>query len=86
MDDFFNKMAKEIDLESPFVVEKPDQLPGHIANHYDSTKDPDTAPKPGFDAMRRKMNLGSVQWTPFLEFRKIMMHELSLALFEVYKA
>lgn len=54
-------MAKEIDLESPFVVEKPDQLPGHIANHYDLTKDPDTAPKPAFDAMRRKMNLGSVQ-------------------------
>lgn len=50
-------MAKDIDLSSPFVVENPDLLPGHIANHSDPTKDPDTAPKPEFNPMRRRMNM-----------------------------
>lgn len=50
-------MAKEIDLETPFVVEKPDELPGHIASHREPGKDPDTAPKPEFDPMRRKIAL-----------------------------
>ena len=52
-----NKMAKEIDLESPFVVENPDKLPGNIAHHEDPSKDPDTAPKPQYEPMRRKMNM-----------------------------
>ncbi|OJJ81936.1 putative hydrolase, alpha/beta fold family [Aspergillus glaucus CBS 516.65] len=57
VNNFFNKMAKEIDLSSPCVVENPDLLPGHIANHSDPTKDPDTAPKPEFNPMRRRMDM-----------------------------
>lgn len=60
MNNFFSKMAKEIDLASPITVEKPDLLPGHIANHGDSTKDADTAPKPEFNPMRRKMDMKSM--------------------------
>jgi hypothetical protein len=58
---FLNKMAKEVDLKTPFVVEKPDELPGHIASHREPEKDLDTAPKPEFNAMRRKMALTMVQ-------------------------
>lgn len=61
MTNFLNKMAKEVDLQKPFVVEKPDELPGHIANHYEPGRDPDTAPKPEFDPMRRKLALKMVR-------------------------
>lgn len=50
-------MAKEIDLNSPFTVEKPNLLPGYIPHHDDPNKDPDTAPKPEFNSMRRKMDM-----------------------------
>lgn len=53
---FLNKMAKEIDLESRFVVENPDKVHGNIA-HHDPSKDPDTPPKPQYEPMRRKMNM-----------------------------
>ena len=52
-----NKMAKEIDLGSPGVVENPDKLPGRIVDKHDPASDPDTAPKPQFEPMRRRMNL-----------------------------
>lgn len=54
---FLNKMAKEIDLGSPGVVENPDKLPGRIVDKHDPASDPDTAPKPQFEPMRRRMNL-----------------------------
>ncbi|EAW08659.1 putative hydrolase, alpha/beta fold family [Aspergillus clavatus NRRL 1] len=54
---FLNTMAKEIDLATPFVVEHPEKLPGQIANHFDPSKDPDMAPKPDFNPMRRKLAL-----------------------------
>ncbi|KAE8144971.1 Alpha/Beta hydrolase protein [Aspergillus avenaceus] len=53
---FLNLMAKEVDLGTPFVVEDPKKTPGHIANHISK---PDTAPKPDFSPMRRKLNLSS---------------------------
>jgi hypothetical protein len=58
---FLNAMAKEIDLGTPFIVEHPEKLPGHIANHFDLSKDPNTAPKRDFDPMRRKLALKMVQ-------------------------
>jgi hypothetical protein len=58
---FLNAMAKEIDLGTPFIVEHPEKLPGHIANHFDLNKDADTAPKPDFDPMRRKLAMKMVQ-------------------------
>ncbi|KAH1909762.1 hypothetical protein KXV57_000833 [Aspergillus fumigatus] len=58
---FLNAMAKEIDLETPFIVEHPEKLPGHLANHFDLNKDADTAPKPDFDPMRRKLATKMVQ-------------------------
>lgn len=57
MTNFLDKMAKEVDLETPFVVEKPDELPGHIASHRGPGMDVDIAPKPEFDPMRRKLAL-----------------------------
>jgi hypothetical protein len=54
-------MAKEIDLGRPFIVEHPEKLPGHIADHFDQNKDRDTAPKPDFDPMRRKLVMKMVQ-------------------------
>lgn len=54
-------MAKEVDLEKPVVVEKPDELPGYIANHDEPGRDPETAPKPQFDPMRRKLALKMVR-------------------------
>lgn len=54
-------MAKEIDLGAPFIVEHPEKLPGHIATHFDVNKDPDTAPRPNFDPMRRKLAMKMVQ-------------------------
>lgn len=54
---FLNKMAREIDTEIPGVVEYPEKLPGHIASHAGVNKDPDMAPKPEFNPMRRKLDL-----------------------------
>lgn len=54
-------MAKEVDLQKPFVVEKPDELPGYIANHYEPGKDADATSKPQFDPMRRKLVLKMLQ-------------------------
>lgn len=51
---FLNAFAKDVDLSVPYVVEKPEKLPGRIAHHGDG-KDPDTAPKPDFEPMRRKL-------------------------------
>ena len=59
--DLLNAMAKEIDHETPFIVEHPEKLPGHLANHFDLNKDADTAPKPDFDPMRRKLATKMVQ-------------------------
>lgn len=50
-------MTKEIDLDSPGVVENPDKMPGRIAHNDDPASDPDTAPKPQFEPMRRRMNM-----------------------------
>lgn len=50
-------MAKDIDLDTPFVVENPERLPGHIPNHPDPSKEPDTAPKPDFNPIRRKLDM-----------------------------
>lgn len=52
-----NLMAKDIDLDTPFVVENPERLPGHIPNHADPSKEPDTAPKPDFNPIRRKLDM-----------------------------
>lgn len=51
---FLEKIAKEVDLTAPFIVENPDKIPGKIARHEDG-KDPDEAPKPDFNPMRRRM-------------------------------
>ncbi|KAB8070823.1 Alpha/Beta hydrolase protein [Aspergillus leporis] len=53
---FLNTMAKEVDLETPFEVETPEKTPGHIANLASNL---DTAPKPDFNPMRRKLDLKS---------------------------
>lgn len=58
---FLNKMAQEIDLGIPGVVEHPERLPGHIASHPNPSKDPDLAPKPDFNPMRRKLAMKHVQ-------------------------
>ncbi|OJJ43780.1 hypothetical protein ASPZODRAFT_73265 [Penicilliopsis zonata CBS 506.65] len=58
---FLNKMAKEIDLTSSFVVEDPDKLPGKIASHPGPGKDADISPKPDFNPMRRKLAMPMVQ-------------------------
>ncbi|KAJ5180288.1 hypothetical protein N7492_003498 [Penicillium capsulatum] len=54
---FLNKMAKEIDPQIPGVVEHPEKLPGQIANHPGPDKDPDTAPKPKFNPVHRKLDM-----------------------------
>ncbi|OQE43630.1 hypothetical protein PENCOP_c003G00288 [Penicillium coprophilum] len=54
---FLNKMAREIDTNIPGVVEHPERLPGNIASHGGANKEPDLAPKPEFDSMRRKLAL-----------------------------
>ena len=54
---FLNKMAREIDTNIPGVVEHPERLPGNIASHSGANKEPDLAPKPEFDSMRRKLAL-----------------------------
>jgi hypothetical protein len=54
---FLNKMAREIDTSVPGVVEHPERLPGNIASHIGANKEPDTAPKPEFVSMRRKLAL-----------------------------
>ncbi|KAL2001154.1 hypothetical protein VTN02DRAFT_2178 [Thermoascus thermophilus] len=53
---FLNKMAKEIDLGTPFVLQN-DILPGRLSSHSETAKDPDTAPKPEFNPMRRKLGM-----------------------------
>ncbi|KAJ5092329.1 AB-hydrolase YheT, partial [Penicillium alfredii] len=58
---FLNKMAKEIDTQTPGVVENPEKLPGQIAKHPGLDKDPDLAPKPDFNPMRRKLAMHTVQ-------------------------
>lgn len=50
-------MAHEIDTEIPGVVEHPERLPGQIASHSGINKDPDMAPKPEFNPMRRKLDM-----------------------------
>jgi hypothetical protein len=50
-------MAREIDTQIPGIVEHPEKLPGNIAHHDDPNKDPDMAPKPEFNPMRRKLAL-----------------------------
>lgn len=50
-------MAKEIDTQIPGVVEYPEKLPGQIANHPGLDKDPDTAPRPEFNPVRRKLDM-----------------------------
>ncbi|KAG2418762.1 hypothetical protein HFD88_001863 [Aspergillus terreus] len=57
VNNFLNLMAKDIDLDTPFVVENPERLPGHIPNHADPSKEPDTAPKPDFNPIRRKLDM-----------------------------
>ncbi|GAB1217221.1 hypothetical protein ATERTT37_006457 [Aspergillus terreus] len=57
VNNFLNLMAKDIDLDTPFVVENPERLPGHIPNHPDPSKEPDTAPKPDFNPIRRKLDM-----------------------------
>lgn len=57
MTNFLNKMAREIDTEIPGVVEHPEKLPGQIASHAGVDKDPDMAPKPEFNPVRRKLDL-----------------------------
>lgn len=49
-------MAKEIDLSTPFVPQN-DILPGRLSSHSETAKDPDTAPKPDFNPMRRKLGM-----------------------------
>ena len=60
MTNYLKAFAKEIDLTTPFIVENPDIVPGKIAHHEDG-KDPDTAPKPDFNPMRRKLALPVVK-------------------------
>ncbi|PYH98863.1 AB-hydrolase YheT [Aspergillus ellipticus CBS 707.79] len=54
---FLNIMAKEVDLSVPFEVEDSERLPGKIAHHEGPNKDLDTAPKPEFNPIRRKLAL-----------------------------
>ncbi|KAE8353556.1 AB-hydrolase YheT [Aspergillus coremiiformis] len=51
---FLNLMAKEIDFKTPYVVENPEKIPGHVATHNSTF---DTALKPDFNPMRRKLDL-----------------------------
>lgn len=50
-------MAKEIDLETPFEVEDPETLPGHIPSDADPNSHPDTVPRPNFHPIRRKLDI-----------------------------
>ncbi|KAI9934105.1 hypothetical protein ASPWEDRAFT_105427 [Aspergillus wentii DTO 134E9] len=52
---FLNKMAKEVDINAPVIVDHPEKLPGNIANHFGPGKDFDTAPKPEFNPVRRRL-------------------------------
>lgn len=56
MTNFLNLMAKDVDLEAPFLVENPDKAPGHVANN---TSNLDVTPKPDFNPMRRKLDFQS---------------------------
>ncbi|KAJ9237562.1 hypothetical protein DTO169E5_5148 [Paecilomyces variotii] len=60
---FLNKMAFEVDLDAPLVVQNPEIIPGRISSQKGPNKDPDTAPRPDFDPMRRKlaMNMDKVE-------------------------
>ena len=50
-------MATEIDTSIPGVVEHPEKLPGSIPTHAASGTEPDNAPKPEFNPMRRKLDM-----------------------------
>ncbi|KKA24545.1 hypothetical protein T310_1446 [Rasamsonia emersonii CBS 393.64] len=52
---FLNLMAKEIDLNAPFVPENKEMLYGRPVANGSANKDVDKSPKPEFDPMRRKM-------------------------------
>lgn len=54
---FLNKMAREIDIEIPGVVEHPEKLPGQIASHDNEGKIPDLAPKPDWNPVRRRLDM-----------------------------
>ncbi|KAF3403485.1 putative esterase [Penicillium rolfsii] len=54
---FLNKMAREIDMSIPGVVEHPEKLPGYIASHPGLDKAPDMAPKPEFHPVNRKLDM-----------------------------
>ncbi|KAJ5826180.1 hypothetical protein N7474_003318 [Penicillium riverlandense] len=58
---FLNKMAHEIDMAIPSIVEHPEKLPGKIASHPGPEKDVGPTTKPDFDPVRRKLALEIVQ-------------------------
>ncbi|KAJ5752274.1 hypothetical protein N7520_009191 [Penicillium odoratum] len=57
VNNFLNKMAKEIDHQIPGVVENPEKLPGLIASHPGPGKDADLAPKPDYNVLRRRLDM-----------------------------
>ncbi|KAF9884339.1 hypothetical protein FE257_001852 [Aspergillus nanangensis] len=61
VNNFLNLMAKEIDLETPFVVENPDRVASHIPSHADPKRNSEIASKPDFNPMRRKLHLKVVE-------------------------
>ncbi|CAI7621589.1 hypothetical protein N7533_013136 [Penicillium manginii] len=57
VNNFLNKMAREIDTNIPGVVENPAKLPGQIASHPGPGKDVDAAPRPEFHPVLRKLDM-----------------------------
>lgn len=57
VNNFLNKMAREIDTNIPGVVENPAKLPGHIASHPGPGKDIDAASRPEFHSVLRKLDM-----------------------------
>lgn len=57
VNNFLNKMAREIDTSIPGIVENPAKLPGHIASHPGPGKDVDAAPRPEFHSVLRKLDM-----------------------------
>ncbi|THC91929.1 hypothetical protein EYZ11_008615 [Aspergillus tanneri] len=60
VNNFLNLMAKEVDLETPFMVQNPENIPSHIDLERPGGE-PNTTPKPEFSPMRRKLGLKLAQ-------------------------
>lgn len=52
---FLNQLADGVDFDLPVEIENPEKVPGRVLVRGDATKDDDSAPRPEFHPMQRKL-------------------------------